>query len=144
MIERMRKYSFVIYQPDYLSFLAELQKLGMVHLVRSTDEKTDTLTDTQNDIEAYLSILKTISPHLSDKSQKIKTSQKPIQLRHQFEQAKLEKDQLTHRLHLINKEIANLLPWGVFSPDLIMKLAEEGICVDLYSCSKSHFQTLDN
>ena len=32
MIEKMRKYSFVLYHRDYEAFLAQLQKLGVLHL----------------------------------------------------------------------------------------------------------------
>jgi len=39
MIEKMRKYTFVLYHQDYENFLAELQKLGLVHIIRSCDEK---------------------------------------------------------------------------------------------------------
>ena len=41
MIEKMRKYSFVLFHSDYESFLADLQRLGVVHIIRSTEARTD-------------------------------------------------------------------------------------------------------
>ena len=43
MIEKMRKYSFVLYHRDYEAFLAQLQKLGVLHLIRNTEAKTESL-----------------------------------------------------------------------------------------------------
>ena len=37
------QYSFVLYHRDYEAFLTELQKLGVLHLIRNTDAKTESL-----------------------------------------------------------------------------------------------------
>ena len=41
MIEKMRKYSFVLYHLDYESFIQNLQQLGLLHIIRSNNSKTD-------------------------------------------------------------------------------------------------------
>ena len=53
MIEKMRKYTFVLYHQDYPKFLADLQKLGVVHLVQNTEEKTETLMKNMEQLEEY-------------------------------------------------------------------------------------------
>jgi V/A-type H+-transporting ATPase subunit I len=61
MIEKMKKYSFVLYHLDYQDFLAQLQNLGMVHIIRSTDETTDELRQNQEMISQYAESIKFIS-----------------------------------------------------------------------------------
>jgi len=140
MIEKMRKYTFVLHHTDYASFLSGLQNLGMVHIIKSTSDKTEKLIKTRQDIEAFANEIKFMHKYVSETSEKKQTSQLAVQMKSKIDQAHLDRDRLNHIYAVLAKEIAELEPWGEFSYDTVNKLEEAGLQVDLFICSKTHFK----
>jgi len=140
MIEKMHKYTFILYHLDYLKFLADLQKLGMVHIIRSKAEKTEKMLHTQQQLDAYMEAIKLLKHWIPEHEEKGHTNLVPLKLRNQIEHAQQEREKLQHRLQTLTKEIAELEPWGNFMLDYFHRLEQHGLQVDLFFCTKNHFK----
>lgn len=139
MIEKMRKYSFVLYHQDYEDFLRELQKLGVVHLIKNTDAKTDTLIKNLELIEDYAESVKFLKK-LKSEADKSTTTLSAKMLFNKISEARSERDQLMRSLDILNKNIRDLTPWGHFDYDLERKIEAKGVIVDFHTCLKNHFK----
>jgi V/A-type H+-transporting ATPase subunit I len=140
MIEKMRKYTFILHHADYTGFLTELQKLGMVHIVKSTREKSEKLIETHQEIEAYTNAIRLFKKYLTDKSVRKETSMQALEIRNAMDKAHAEKERLFVQYTVLSKDLHDLEPWGNFSYDMLKNLNKYGLQVDLYSCSKHHFK----
>ncbi len=139
MIEKMKKYTFVLYHLEYQEFLAKLQGLGMLHLIRSTDEKTDSLIKNQELLGEYAEALQYLSKIEAAES-KSSTNLPTKALLNQINKARDEKDNLQRNLDTLRKHIRDLRPWGHFDYQLVEKLRENGVGIDFHHCLKNHFQ----
>lgn len=139
MIEKMRKYTFVLYHQDYQKFLADLQKLGVVHLVQNTEERTETLIQNMQQLEEYAEQLRFLKK-LGSTSEKTSISYPSQVLLQKIQQAREEKEKLERLAETLRKQIRELAPWGHFDYDLVKKLQQSGIKVAFYTCLKNHFK----
>ncbi|MCB5268199.1 MAG: V-type ATPase 116kDa subunit family protein [Candidatus Cloacimonetes bacterium] len=139
MIEKMKKYSFVLYHLDYQDFLANLQDLGMVHLIRSTDEKSEELIQSHDLISQYAEGIKFLSKY-KDQHPKISTNLPAKALLNQINKARSDKESLLRQRDNLQKQIKDLQPWGHFDYDLVKKLEDNGIGISFYHCLKNHFK----
>ncbi|HNZ06252.1 MAG TPA: V-type ATPase 116kDa subunit family protein [Candidatus Cloacimonadota bacterium] len=139
MIEKMRKYSFVLFHSDYESFLADLQRLGVVHIIRSTDARTDSQVRQLELMGRYNDALKLLKKIGSDK-EKGNTSLPTKALLNRIEQAVSEKDDLRRQEDILKKQIRELSPWGHFDYELETQLENAGVKVDFHTCLKNHFK----
>ena len=139
MIERMKKYSFVLYHLDYTDFLAKLQNLGMVHIIRSTEDKNQELIQSHELISEYVQSIKFLNKYEGDLP-KANTNLPTKALLNQINKARSEKEQLIRSRDNYSKMIKDLQPWGYFDYDLVEKLRAAGIGVDFHHCLKNHFK----
>lgn len=139
MIEKMKKYTFVLYHLEYEAFLAKLQELGLLHIIRSTNEKTDVLVSNQDLLREYTEALKFLG-RIEPSESKSSTNLPTKALLNQINKARQEKDDLERKLEILNKQIRDLQPWGDFDYELIEKLRENDVGVEFYHCMKNHFQ----
>jgi len=139
MIEKMKKYTFVLYHLEYQEFLAKLQGLGMLHLIRSSDEKTDSLIMNEELLGDYADALKYLSG-LEPAESKSSTNLPTKALLNQINKARDEKDNLLRNLDSLRKHIRDLRPWGHFDYQLVEKLRENGVGVNFHHCLKNHYQ----
>lgn len=140
MIEKMRRYTFILHHSEYTDFLIDLQKLGMLHIVKSTNEKSEKLIETHHEIEAYTNSIKFLKKYVTDMSEKKQTTLLPIQMRNALDKAHQDRDRLHLQFNVLAKEIGDLEPWGEFDYDMFKNLAQSGLQIDLYSCTKHHFK----
>lgn len=139
MIERMRKYTMILHHSDYLNTMTGLQKLGMLHIEKSTTVKSEKLIAVQKEIEAYTDALKFMQKWIPESGEKKTTTLLPIQLRLKIEEAHLEKERLQLQYNVLAKEIADLEPWGEFDHAALKALKQHGLRVELYACTLHHF-----
>ncbi|MDD4224200.1 MAG: hypothetical protein PHD87_06400 [Candidatus Cloacimonetes bacterium] len=139
MIEKMRKYSFVLYHKDYEAFLAELQKLGVLHLIRNTNDKTESLVRSLELIERYAEATAFLTK-LDSEAPRSATTLTPKMLLNKISEAREEKDRQTRQADLLRKQIHELEPWGHFDYEMEKKLEAAGIQVDFHTCLKNHFK----
>jgi len=139
VIEKMKKYTFVLYHLEYQDFLRKLQDLGMVHIIRSTDEKSQALIQNQELLSEYSDALKFLSK-IEPAEYKSNTNLPAKALLQQINKAREEKDNLLRKRDTLRKQIRDLAPWGHFDYDLVSKIREGGIAVEFYYCPKNLFQ----
>lgn len=140
MIEKMLKYTFLLHHLDYIPFLTELQKLGMVHIIKSTPQKSEKLLATQQSMEAYSADIKFMQRWVTDKTNKKQTTLLAPQMKTMIEQAHAERDRMQTLLNILSKEMSELEPWGNFSLEMLKGLEAAGLQISLFFCSKSHFK----
>ncbi|MBM4403414.1 MAG: hypothetical protein FJ042_03370, partial [Candidatus Cloacimonetes bacterium] len=140
MIESMRKYTFVIYRPDYPDLLSRMQELGMVHISRSSEAKTENLLKTQDLIERMNSAAKYVDKYITDESETLHTVYHTMKILKQVEDAVQTKEALQRQADGQRKAITELKPWGHFDRQLVNELKTKGIEVDFYTCPKNHFR----
>lgn len=140
MIERMRKYTLIIYHSEYHNVMKELQHLGMLHIVKSTSEKSCKLQETESEIEAYAEASKFMHKWLRETRPSKITTLHPIQLRKQIEEAHLEKERLQLQFNVLAKEISDLETWGEFDYQQLNNLEKHNLKIDLYYCTRHHYK----
>lgn len=139
MIEKMRKYSFVLYHLDYESFIIDLQKLGLVHLIRNSEEKSETQILNLELIKEYSeasSFLAKLASPAAKQANPLPTKA----LLNKINAAREERDKLVHQADVLRKQIRDLTPWGHFDYELVRKLRKAGLHIDFHSCLKNHFK----
>jgi len=139
MIEKMRKYTFVLYHQDYPKFLADLQKLGVVHLVQNTEEKTETLMKNMEQLEEYAEQLRFLKK-LKSTAEKTAVPYPAQVLLQKIQQARQEKEKLERLAETLRKQVRELEPWGHFDYNLVKSLQQVGVKVEFYTCLKNHFK----
>lgn len=139
MIEKMRRYSFVLYHMDYEAFLRELQKLGMVHLIKNTEARTDSLTSSMQLMQDYAENIAYLKKLVSQ-TPKSATLLTPKMLYNKVREARDERDRLLRQTDILRKQIRDLAPWGHFDYSLETKIEAQGIRVDFHTCLKNHFK----
>lgn len=140
MIQKMRKYSFVLYHHDFDSFLGDLQKLGMVHIIKSRDEISESQKANLALISDYAEAvkqLKKLTPNGESNDSGLPTKA----LLNKYHSILEERETLKRKEEILGKQIRELLPWGHFDYGLEKKLEAYGIQVDFHTCLKNHFKT---
>lgn len=135
MIVPMKRYAFLVYHADYQHFLEELRNLGVLDVVQRTREYGSKTMDKlllQKQIDDTVKLLrrrkveeKTASTVLSDGMQVVEL----------VKTLTLEEEQTHQQLIALNKEIANLQPWGDFSKETLQKLREAGLRISFHISS---------
>lgn len=139
MIEKMRKYSFVLYHLDYNKFLEDLHKLGVVHIIRNTSDKSELQQANLELISQYSECTK----FLSKLDSKAPVTNNPLPtkaLLNKINNAREEKEKLQRQADIIRKQIKDLEPWGHFDYSLLRSLRCSGITLDFHTCQKNHFK----
>ncbi len=139
MIEKMRKYSFVLYHLDYEAFITDLQKLGLVHLIRNSEEKTETQVLNLELIKEY-SECNTFLGKSGSTAARQANPLPPKALLNKINAAREEREKLKHQSDVLKKQIRDLTPWGHFDYALVRNLRNSGLHIDFHSCLKNHFK----
>lgn len=138
MITPFNKYSFLVFHLDYIPFLNDLQRLGVVHIIQKTLESPENFKrqlEKINQIKTAIRFLK--SRNIPPEKPKQKTDHETVLMALQHDQ--IEKERLTQQLNSLQKEIANLEPWGSFSLDMIQKLKQVNVRVRFFTCTEKRF-----
>ena len=140
MIAPMKKFTFLLYHLDYESFLADLQSLGVVHIIRSKAIVSEGMAANQVLIEKYTEGLKFLRKYLSDKSEAFQTQLGPKMLLNQMNSAREKTEVLAREKDILIRQINEIRPWGNFRYDLIEKLAVAGVSIKFYSCPRNMYK----
>ena len=146
MIDKMKKYQFLIYHKDYQSFLLKLRELGVLHVAQKQVGALSVETPLAAMIEKekrYGAAIKSL--HEINESKKAKEllpanrKQEGIQLLEEVENLFNEKDNLILDIQGKQKEIEKISPLGVFSQEDITRFYQRGWYIHFYSVLKSKF-----
>lgn len=148
MVEKMKKYSFLIYYKTYNEFLESIQQAGVVHVVEKQKGIPDDATDLRGQLAAADSLKNTIRS-LQRRLDELKdVTLKPIDLSADgmkalatYEQLKAQDEQLKAQQQILQKEISNMTAWGDFDPGVLEKLEKAGRQLNFYSCREREFKS---
>ncbi|MBR4842830.1 MAG: V-type ATP synthase subunit I, partial [Bacteroidaceae bacterium] len=152
----MKKLTFLIHSGEYEGFLEHLRSLGVVHVVLKQQGAVQDQA-LQEDIALlgrYKGALKVLEPlqssangdspllHVPDSE----TNSNDTGIRsicvilERFDQLEAEKQALEQTLQVLERDRAQLLPWGDFEPSALERLAGVGYKIRLYTCPLRAFK----
>ncbi len=140
MITKMKKLVFLVHSKEYDMFLEHLRSLGVVHVSQKQQGALQD-ADLQNlvaELNRYKTVLRELTPHLSetekfDPNRKtgVTTAAKAVE---KYDLQVAEKLVQEQTLQALNRDRAQLLPWGDFDPHSLERLKEAGYVIRFYTC----------
>ena len=147
MVEKMKKYNFLIYYKTYNEFLESIRQAGVVHVV----EKQKGVPDNAADLRHQLAVDATLKSTLRALQSRV-DKQKDVELQPldpqvngadvltEYESLKVTEEQLATQRQNLLREIDNMSVWGDFNLDILDKFEKSGRSVRFYSCRDREFQ----
>ena len=147
MIEKMKKFTFLLTHREYEGFLGQIQELGVVHVEElqqgATSQELQQSMDLVSRYQAVLqkldSAAKTYMP--DEKAQVASPFTVPNELLAHVEALQTEENKLLHDMDSTRKNIARLEPWGEFSMPAIRRIEEAAnLRVHFFRCGNKAFR----
>lgn len=139
MIVPMKKYAFLVYHADYQIFLEKLRKVGVVDIVERTKDMDDETRDQLMEQKAINDTIKLLNRRKVTQKDTPSSETDGFAIVEKVRELLNEEDSFEQQLTSVNKEIANLEPWGDFSLDTIKKLKNAGLNVSFYVASAKKY-----
>ncbi len=138
MIVPMLKYSFLVFHTEYLSFLKELQELGVVHVAQKEVQYSAELEQKYAQLTACENTILFLSKRETELTAPENTANEK-EIIETIIQKQKELEQLESKLEETSKQYEKALPWGDFSPELIDRLKQQNIHFQFYAISKKQY-----
>jgi len=140
MIQKMKKFTSLVYYKEYEAYLEQIQELGVLH-VRTTQEGNLASVELAEKMSATDHVAELVAQFSAlsarEETGKEKDSMEEVIARIDKLNALL-RDGRNELLELRQNE-AVLRPWGDFSPATLKQLADVGYIVGFYTCPKRSF-----
>ena len=143
MIVPMLKYTMLVFHKEYNSFLAQLQELGVLHVLEKEEVISDKLKQKYSVINQYervIQFLQTREPIVTTSKSNLNAEE----IVQEILRKQKELEQFENSFDEIQKAYKKELHWGNFSPELLGKLKNVGIKLKFYFSSKKKFTELLN
>ena len=152
MITKMKKLTFLIHNGEYEQFLEQLRALGVVHVIQkqqgtvqdaALQEDIALLGRCKNalkDLEAYANQNQDAAKEYGNDALKNFAFDTPAKVLERFDILEAEKVVQDQVLQVLNRDRAQLLPWGDFNPEDVERLADAGYKMRFYSCPLRAFR----
>ena len=146
MIEKMKKFTFLVTDREYESFIETIRELGVVHVTQLQQGATSTELQEAIYLERrystaldFLKIYgKKYALRLGVQTPEYDT---PLSLLEKVEGLQAQENALLHEEDELKKEFEMLDPWGDFSPEKVQNLAETiGMEIHFYRCTSKRFK----
>ena len=145
MITKMKKLTFLIHSGEYDQFLEHLRSIGVVHVIQKQQGtvQDQTLQEDLNVLARYKSALKELERAIGDRpllhnSENVQKGSvpncTPAKVLERFDILEADKVVQEQTLQALNRDRAQLLPWGDFDPHKLERLQEAGYRIRFYSC----------
>lgn len=150
MIQKMKKLTFLVTSKEYESFIAELRKLGVVHIDQLQQGATsDELQQALQLADRYKQALKALDfardSYLPSADELVQNSSKEqltaSSILSEIENLLTQELSVRHKIDATEKNIQSLEPWGDFSLDNLTKLGEAGYTPYFFVCSSKYFRS---
>lgn len=146
MIEKMKKFTFLVTDREYEGFIESIRELGVVHV--SQLQQGATSTELQEAIyleQRYaraLDFLKIYGTKYALKSDTLAPEYgSPLNLLEKVEELQVQENVLLHEEDELQKEFDMLDPWGEFSPEKVQRLSETiGMEMHFFRCTSKRFK----
>ncbi len=142
MIVPMFKYSFLVHHLDYNSFLDDLKKLGVVHIIEKKEEPSIEILDAYRHVNEVEKTLKTLSTFKDENTyDEVQIPQSGNDIMEAVASVQTNIEHYSQQISILNKELNQLMPWGNFSWDKIEQLENEaGVQMYFFYVSSKKFQ----
>lgn len=141
MIEKMRKYSFLVYHNDYDTFVEKLYELGVIDIIEK--EKVSVINEKLEDklslMKQYASAEKHLENILKTPADSVPFTPSCDMLIDDYKLLRDKKDTIKQQQLQVKKDIESLTPWGDFDLSTIDKITEAGYYFNFFTCTKKHF-----
>lgn len=147
MIEKMKKFTFLVTEKEYEGFISSLRQQGVVHVQQlqqgASSEELQKALDLESRYVAALRVLDSAA-----KTYKVEPCAPAEGYLHdeesllsRIEDIQHEEQTLMHERDAIEKDIRVLEPWGNFDMKALHKLAQSsGLTVGFFRCSSKFFR----
>ncbi|MDR2927309.1 MAG: hypothetical protein LBV41_03790 [Cytophagaceae bacterium] len=125
----MTKYSFLVYHADYPNFIAELKKIGAVHVQPKENEPSPEMQELYrriSDVGATLRNLDTIKRN-SEPPTAVPQFADGEALLARIREAEASLDKTRQHISALEKDERLAAPWGEYSHSLLHQLEDEGL-----------------
>ena len=147
MVERMKKYSFLVYHKTYAEFLEQIRQVGVVHIVEKQKGIPDHETQLRQQLATADVMKNTIRMLQRRVAEQKNTTPKPFdksvngeEILAAFEQLKVQGEQLKIQQQTLQKEIGSMMIWGNFDPHILHNFEQAGKEIKFYSCREREYQ----
>lgn len=147
MIEKMKKFTFLVTNGEYESFFSSIRKLGVVHVQQLQEGASSPGLQAAMDKEQrYRAAL--LATEIAAKSyknidipQSVDFGDTPEEVLEAAERLQTEELSLRHMMDAKEKDVQALEPWGEFDPSGLERLTSEtGLKVYFFRCGSKYFR----
>ena len=147
MIEKMKKFTFLVTDKEYEGFISSLRQQGVVHVQQlqqgASSQELQQALDLESRYVAALRVLDSaaktyqVAPHAPALGQ----GSDSLEVLTRIENIQAEEQTLMHERDAIEKDIRVLEPWGNFDMKALQRLAQaSGLTVGFFRCSSKFFR----
>lgn len=147
MIEKMKKFTFLVTDKEYEGFISSLRQQGVVHVQQlqqgASSQEMQQALDLESRYVAALRVLDSaaktyqVAPHAPALGQ----ASDSLEVLTRIENIQAEEQTLMHERDAIEKDIRVLEPWGNFDMKALQRLAQaSGLTVGFFRCSSKFFR----
>ena len=147
MIEKMKKFTFLVTDKEYEGFISSLRQQGVVHVQQlqqgASSQELQQALDLESRYVAALRVLDSaaktyqVAPHAPALGQ----ASDSLEVLSRIENIQTEEQTLMHERDAIEKDIRVLEPWGNFDMKALQRLAQaSGLTVGFFRCSSKFFR----
>ena len=152
MIEKMKKFTFLVTDREYEGFIESIRELGVVHVTQLQQGATSTELQEAIYLEQRyaraLDFLKIYGTKYALKLGAVAPEyDTPLSLLQKVEDLQVQENVLLHEEDELKKEFEMLEPWGDFSPEKVQRLSETiEMEMHFFRCTSKRFKAewLDN
>ena len=147
MIEKMKKFTFLVTDKEYEGFISSLRQQGVVHVQQlqqgASSQELQQALDLESRYVAALRVLDSaaktyqVAPHAPALGQ----ASDSLEVLTRIENIQAEEQTLMHERDAIEKDIRELEPWGNFDMKALQRLAQaSGLTVGFFRCRSKFFR----
>ena len=147
MVEKMKKYSFLIYHRTYDEFLESIRQAGVVHIVEKQKGIPDDATDLRKQLATADLLKNTINAFQSRLSKQKQVEPKPVDTSvngmaalAEYERLKEQEEHLKAHHNALLKEIDNMSVWGDFDTTIVKKMEKGGRQLKFFACREREYK----
>lgn len=145
MISKMTKYDFLVFHAEYEDFLRKLRDVGVLHVTQPDEgiKETDELIQKMQLKSAVSRTIEHAKALLGKEDKEAARStndfDEAIALINDFDNKEAEINRIKNEISSLRSLSAQMSVWGVFSPERIAELEENGVKVEFRSCPIARF-----
>jgi V/A-type H+/Na+-transporting ATPase subunit I len=142
----MRKYVFLVHPADYGGFLEELRASGVLHVQQKKNlPPQEEMSEQERRLKEIESALKLVSSRKKEKETQIPGASAQSysggpDIARRIWAVQEELEGMQQQLHILNKELNSLAPWGEFSLETLHRISRAGWECSFYTCPIRKFQ----